>query len=287
VAKTPVIDGIELCYELAGERGEPLLLIAGHGAQLIWWHEALIAGFVERGFLPILFDNRDAGLSTHLPELEVPDVGAVAFGTVPPPYTIEEMAADAARLLGHLDIDAAHVLGVSMGAMVAQALAINHPSCTRSLTSVMSTPDPVHVGGPTLEVLESMGEPSATTRAAYVDQTFASWQRHGSPLLGIDEAWVRDMNGRTFDRAFDPDGVARQLCAIVGSKDRRPGLAGVHVPTLVVHGAIDPVLQLEGGEATAKAVPGATLLVVDDMGHDLPEAMWPRFLDAVAATAGL
>jgi pimeloyl-ACP methyl ester carboxylesterase len=287
VPKTPVTDGIELCYELASDRGDPLLLIAGHGAQLIWWHEALVAGFVDRGFCPILFDNRDAGLSTHLAQLGVPDVAAVVMGEARAPYTIEEMAADADRLLAHLDIAAAHVLGISMGAMVAQAFAINHPSRTKSLVSLMSSPDPVHVGAPTIETLESMGEPPATTRDAYVDQVLASWVAHGSPRLGIDEAWVRDMNGRSFDRAFDPDGVTRQLAAIVGSADRRPGLAGVEVPTLVVHGAIDPVLRLEGGEATAKAVPGATLLVIDDMGHDLPEAVWRRLLNAVASNAGL
>jgi pimeloyl-ACP methyl ester carboxylesterase len=287
VPTTPCTDGIELCYELVGTSGDPLLLIAGHGAQLIWWHGDLVRGFVERGFRPILFDNRDAGLSTHLPHLGVPDLAAVVMRGAPPPYTIDEMAADADRLLAHLGIDAAHVLGVSMGGMIAQSFAINHPARIISLTSVMSSPDPVHVGSPSLETLESMGEPAATTRAAYVDQALASWIVHGSPHLGVDEAWVRDMNGRSFDRAFDPDGVGRQFAAIIGSIDRRPGLARVTVPTLVVHGAIDPVLRLEGGEATAKAVPGATLLVVDEMGHDLPEAIWPRFLDAVASNAGL
>jgi pimeloyl-ACP methyl ester carboxylesterase len=287
VPTTPLTEGIELCYELAGERGEPLLLIAGHGAQLLWWHDALVEGFIARGFLPILFDNRDAGLSTHLSSLGAPDVAAVASGSATAPYSIEDMAADAARLLEHLGIGGAHILGVSMGGMIAQAFAINHGSATKSLISVMSSPDPTHVGVPTAEVLESMGGPAATTRDEYLAQTIDSSHRHGSPRLGLDESWILDTYGRSFDRSFDPDGVTRQFAAIVGSRDRRPGLAGVSAPTLVVHGAIDPVLQLDGGEATAKAVPGATLLVFDDMGHDLPEAIWPRFLDAVASTAGL
>jgi pimeloyl-ACP methyl ester carboxylesterase len=284
---TPASDGIELCYEIVAERGEPLLLIAGHGAQLIWWHADLLDGFVARGFAPIVFDNRDAGLSTHLTELAVPDLVDVVSGVTAPPYTIEDMAADGDRLLRHLGIDAAHVLGVSMGGMVAQSFAINHPNRTKSLTSVMSSPDPLHVGTPTPEVLAEMAEPGPTTRADYLDRSLRSWRAHGSPKLGIDEAWVLDMSARSYDRAFDPAGVARQAAAIVGSPDRRPGLGAVTAPTLVVHGTIDPVLQLEGGEATAKAVPSATLLVIDDMGHDLPESVWPKVLDAVAANAGL
>lgn len=283
------VDGLDLCYEVSGDDdAAPLLLVAGHGAQLIWWHAELVEALAARGFRPIVFDNRDAGLSTHLSKSGLPDVQAIVAGdSTTLAYTIDDMAHDAAALLEHLGVPDAHVLGVSMGGMIAQAFAIHHPNRTRSLTSVSSSPDPVHVGTPTPEVMAEMSVPTATTRDGYVDQSLASWRRHGSPKLGIDEEWVVDTYGRSFDRAFDPDGVARQFGAIVGSKDRRPGLFGVKAPTLVVHGAIDPVLQLEGGEATAKAVPGSTLLVIDDMGHDLPRAVWPQLVDAIASNAGI
>ena len=275
-------NGLALCYEAHGdEADEPMLLIHGHGAQLIAWHEDLLDQLVGLGFYVLTFDNRDAGLSTHLEGAPVPDAAAVVAGEAAPPYVIEEMADDAASLLDALGIEAAHVLGVSMGGMIAQAVAIGHQGKVRSLTSVMSSPDPVRVGTPTPEVLEMMTEPGATTREGVIEQSLASWRRTGSVELGLDEAWMADIAGRQFDRAFDPDGVGRQFAAIVGSPDRRPGLASVTVPTLVVHGAIDPIVTLAGGKATADAVPGATLVVIDKMGHDLPKAAWPQLLDAV------
>jgi pimeloyl-ACP methyl ester carboxylesterase len=282
-------NGLTLCYEVDGDPdGVPLLLIHGHGAQLIAWHPALVDAFVELGFRTIRFDHRDAGRSTHLDALGDPDVFAIAFGdptTVP--YLIDDLADDAAALLGALDISSAHVLGVSMGGMVAQSFAIRHPDRLRSLTSIMSTPDPVRVGQPTDDELTHMLEPGATTRQGVIDQALVSWRRTGSPKLGIDEAWVADVTGRAFDRSFDPGGTLRQFGAIVGSADRRPGLAHVAVPTLVIHGRVDPICTLPGGEATAAAVPGATLLVFDDMGHDLPHVVWPEVLDAIRAVTGI
>jgi pimeloyl-ACP methyl ester carboxylesterase len=282
-------NGLELCYEVDGEEsGEPLLLIHGHGAQLIAWHEDFVAALVARGFRTVRFDNRDAGLSTHLDSLADPDIFAIAFGDAATvPYTIGDLADDAAGLLDALGIAAAHVLGVSMGAMVAQAFAIRHPTMTRSLTSIMSTPDPVRVGQPSDDELEHMLTPGATTRQGVIDQALVAWRRTGSPSLGIDETWVVDVTGRAFDRSFDPRGTLRQLGAIVGSEDRRPGLGRVTVPTLVVHGRIDPICTVGGGEATAAAVPGATLVLIDAMGHDLPKAVWPEVLDAICSVTGV
>jgi pimeloyl-ACP methyl ester carboxylesterase len=273
---------MEICYEVHGDAANPpMLLIHGHGAQLIAWHADLLDQLVELGFYVLTFDNRDTGCSTHLDGAPIPDAVAVVAGDATPPYTMADMADDAAALLDALGIGSAHVLGVSMGGMIAQAFAIGHPARARSLTSVMSSPDPVRVGTPTPEVLALMLEPGATTREGVIEQSLRSWRLTGSPELGLDEAWMADIAGRQYDRAFYPDGVARQFAAIVGSPDRRPGLTGVTVPTLVVHGAIDPIVTLDGGRATAGAVPGSTLLVIDKMGHDLPKAVWPQFLDAV------
>lgn len=286
-AMVPGTGGVELCVlDHAGD-GEPLLMVHGHGAQLISWHDDFVAGLALRGFRPIVFDNRDAGRSTHLESLGVPDATAIVAGEASAPYRIEDMADDACCVLDALGIRAAHVLGVSMGGMIAQSLAIRHPDRVRSLTSVMSSPDPLHVGTPSAEVIAEMLAASPTTKDEVIELALTSWRRQGSPKLGIDEAWITEVTARAYDRAFDPGGVARQFAAIVGSPDRRPGLHGVAAPTLVVHGAIDPVVTVEGGEATAKAVPGATLIVIEDMGHDLPQAIWPRFFDAVAQVAAL
>jgi pimeloyl-ACP methyl ester carboxylesterase len=280
-------NGVDIWYEVAGDPADrPVLLIHGHGAQLIAWHEQLVRDIVALGFHAITFDNRDVGASTHLVDVAAPDVPAVAGGdTTSVAYFIEDMADDAAMLLRSLGVGPAHVLGVSMGGMIAQSFAIRHPELTRTLTSVMSSPDPVRVGAPAPEVIAHWFDPAPTTRQGVIDLAVSSWHQTGSVELGIDEEWIRDVTGRQFDRSFDPVGEARQLGAIVGSPDRRPGLAGVTVPTLVVHGAIDPLVTVEGGVATAKAVPGAELLVIDKMGHDLPKSVWPQFLDAFGSLA--
>jgi pimeloyl-ACP methyl ester carboxylesterase len=280
-------NGVDICYEALGDPADlPVLLIHGHGAQLVAWHEDLVKFLVALGFYAITFDNRDVGRSTHLTDVPAPDVFAIVGGDLATmAYSIEDMADDAAMLLGSLGVGPAHVLGVSMGGMIAQSFAIRYPELTKTLTSVMSSPDPVRVGTPAPEVIEHWFDPAPTTREGIIELALSSWRETGSPELGIDEAWIRDVSGRQFDRSYDPAGVARQFGAIVGSPDRRPGLGGVTAPTLVVHGAIDPLVTIEGGVATAKAVPGAELVVVDKMGHDLPRAVWPQFLDAFASLA--
>jgi pimeloyl-ACP methyl ester carboxylesterase len=281
-------NGIELFYEVAGEpSNDALLLIQGHGAQLIWWPDELVTALVDLGFLVVRFDNRDAGLSTHLDGAGQPDIHAAIAGDLSSvAYTVDDMADDAAALLAGLGIGSAHVLGISMGGMIAQALAIRHRRIVRSLTSVMSTPDPVHIGTPTDAVMAWMVQPPPASREEVIEQAVAWARAFGSPDLGIDEAWVRDLAGRQHDRSRDPDGVARQFGAMVAVPDRTPALERLDVPTLVVHGAIDQQIQVEGGIATAEAVPGAELLVIDGMGHDLPKSVWPMLLDSVARVAG-
>jgi pimeloyl-ACP methyl ester carboxylesterase len=286
---TTKANDVELCYEFVGDERDPVLvMICGHGTQLISWDDRLVDRFVALGIRVLRFDNRDVGLSTHFDDLATPDPWAIAFGdrsTVP--YEIEDLADDTAGMLGSLGLDRVHVLGMSMGGMVAQSLAIRHPDVVASLTSIMSSPDPLRVGTPSDEVIERWLLPAPTTREAAIERAVASWYVEGSPELGVDEPWIADVVGRHFDRARDPAGVARQLGAIVASEDRRPALAGLDVPTLVVHGAVDPVITVQGGEATANAIRGARLVVIDKMGHDLPAAMWPELLESFAKVAGL
>ena len=282
-------NGVEICYETVGDPADPaVLLIHGHGAQLISWDEALIDELVGLGLHVIVFDNRDAGCSTHFDGVAGPDVLAILDGDISSVrYSIEDMADDAAGLLAALEIDDAHVVGISMGGMIAQSFAIRHARRVVTLTSVMSTPDPLRVGTARPEVIERWFEPAPTTKDEVVAAAMESWRATGSVELGLDEAWIHDVTVRQYDRSFDPMGTARQFGAIIGSPDRRPGLSGVTAPTLVVHGAIDPIVTVEGGYATAEAVRGSELIVIDKMGHDLPRAVWPQLLEAFAAHAGI
>ncbi len=277
--------GVRLAYETSGSPGDPpLLLVAGLGGQLISWHADLVAALVARGFFVVRFDNRDVGLSTHLHDAPAPDIDAAIHrgDTSSASYALEDMADDTAALLDHLDVPAAHVVGVSMGGMIAQTLAITHPEWVRTLTSIMSTPSP-RLGAPTPEAAEELRAPPVSSRSEAVEQAVAGSRVIGSPAYPLDEQWRREVTGESYDRGYDPPGVARQLLAIHASGDRSDALRRVRVPTLVIHGDSDPLVQIEGGRATAAAVPNAELLVIAGMGHDLPRAAWPQLLDAVTA----
>ncbi len=282
---TPERAGVRLAYETTGSPdGPPLLLVAGLGGQLISWHADLVAAFVNRGFFVVRFDNRDVGLSTHLHEAPAPDVDAAIHrgDTSSASYALEDMADDTAALMDHLDVPAAHVVGVSMGGMIAQTLAITHPRRLLTLTSIMSTPSP-RLGAPTREAADALTAPAVSSRAEAIEQAVAGSRVIGSPAYPMDEPWRRELTGESYDRSYDPQGVARQLLAIHASGDRSDALTRVRVPTLVIHGDSDPLVQLEGGRATAAAVPGAELLVIAGMGHDLPREVWPQLLDPITA----
>jgi pimeloyl-ACP methyl ester carboxylesterase len=278
---------VELAYEAFGdEGGRPLLLVMGLGTQMLAWHEDLCRELVGRGFFVVRFDNRDIGLSTHLHDAPPPDVMA-AFGgdTSSASYTLEDMADDTVGLLDGLGLTGpVHVVGASMGGMIAQTLAIRHPARVASLTSIMSTTDP-RTGPPTQAGLAALLAPPATTRDEAVARALATYRVIGSPGYPLDEQWLSGIAGQAYDRGHDPLGVARQLMAIHASGDRTPALRELDVPTLVVHGADDQLVQVEGGRATAAAVPGAELLVVPGMGHNLPRELWPQLLDAITALA--
>ncbi len=281
-------NGITIEYETSGNSTEPpVLLIMGLGAQLIAWDEPFISALVQRGFYVIRHDNRDVGRSTWFDEAGLPDLLAVATGgALPTPaYLLPDMADDAAGLLDALGIESAHVIGVSMGGMIAQALAIQHPARVRTLVSIMSTTGDPSVGAPHPEAMGALLAPPPVDREAVIEQSLQTWRVIGSPGFPFDEDRIRTKAGAAYDRAFHPAGSARQLVAIVSSPDRTPALAKVEVPTLVIHGESDPLVDPSGGRATAEAVPGASLWTIPGMGHDLPPVLFEPVADRVAALA--
>jgi pimeloyl-ACP methyl ester carboxylesterase len=277
-------NGIELEYDTFGKEGDPpLLLIMGFSAQMTAWDDAFCQQIADQGFQVIRFDNRDVGLSSRI-EGE-PDLAALFSGdTSSAPYSIDDMADDAAGLLDALDLPGAHIVGASMGGMIAQTFTIRHPEKTLSLCSIMSTTGNREVGQGTPEALAALMAPPATNREEAIERGVNAG-RIISSKVHFDEAKAAKRAGEAYDRAFDPKGVQRQLAAILSQADRTPSLAAIKAPTLVIHGKGDPLVTLSGGEATAKAVPGAELRVLDDMGHDLPEPLWPEIVDAIAANA--
>ncbi|SDJ60299.1 Pimeloyl-ACP methyl ester carboxylesterase [Nonomuraea maritima] len=272
VTTSVAANGIDITYESFGSpEGRPLLLIMGLGAQMIQWDEEFCGLLAEQGHHVVRFDNRDAGLSTHFHDAGVPGRGG------PAPYLLEDMADDAAGLMDALGWTAAHVVGASMGGMIAQAFAIRHPDRVLSLTSIMSTPGPA-VAPPSQAAMAALMSPPPADRAAAMEQSVRTWSVIGSPGYELDAELIKERAGRAYDRCFDPAGTARQLAAINGSPDRREKLAGLHVPALVLHGEADPLVPPAGGQATAEAIPGARLVTYPGMGHDLPRALWPDFV---------
>lgn len=271
---TTTANGIDIAYETHGDPAAPTLLaIHGLGAQLTDWPDHFVQALVDQGFRVVSYDNRDQGRSTWFDEAGDPDLASLLTeGSPAVPYLIPDMAADAAGLLDALGVARAHVLGVSMGGMIAQQFAIDYPDRTISLTSIMSTPNP-GAGPPTPEAAAALLVPPAEGREAVIEQSVAGARIIGSPGFPFDEAAHRARAAVHYDRGNHPVGTARQLAAILASPDRTDGLAQVAVPTLVVHGEDDPLVTLPGGEATATAVPDAELWVIPGMGHDLPEAI--------------
>lgn len=267
---------IDIAYQRAGNPDAPgVLLIMGIAAQLIHWPDEFCQTLVDRGLQVIRFDNRDAGLSTHLTKAPPPDLPATLAGDLSSvSYTLSDMAADAVGLLDALGIDKVHIVGASMGGAIAQTMAIEHPHRVRSLTSMMSTTGNVSVGQPSPEVLrEIFSGPPAVTRDDVVQQALRAFRAVGSPGYPRDENEIAARAGRAYDRAHDPAGVARQAVATVASGDRTERLRHLRVPALVIHGLADPMCDVSGGRATAEAIPGAELILIEGMGHDLPRAL--------------
>lgn len=283
-------NGIEIEYEVIGDAAAPpLLLIMGLGGQMILWPDAFCHDLAARGFRVVRFDNRDVGKSTHCDAAGAPDLAAlmtaVATGTPPAaPYTLSDMAADTVGLLEALKIQRADIVGASMGGMIAQTLAIEHPGCVRTLTSIMSTTGDPSVQ-PRPEALAYLIEPMPMDRAGSIEYGVRMFRAIGSPGFPFEEERIRALAARQYDRGANPAGVLRQLTAILASGDRTEKLRSVTAPTLVIHGKDDILVPFGGGEKTAAAIPGARLEAIDGMGHDLPIALWPRLAGSIAEHA--
>ncbi len=278
-------NGITIEYEQRGS-GVPLLLVMGLGGQLVDWPDGLV-DLLAQHFRVIRFDNRDSGLSTELTG-RPPTTGQLAKAVLfrrplDTEYVLSDMAQDAVALLDHLGIDAAHVVGISMGGMIAQTIAIEHPARVRSLTSIMSTTGNRRVGQPKWRIIAGSLRRPVPTRATAIDQAIEVFR----PLCGptFDEAQFRVMAQRSIDRSYRPAGTARQTAAIIASPDRTEALHDVRVPTLVIHGLIDPLVRPSGGIATAKAIRGSRLVMFNDMAHDLPYTRWHEITDEITTLA--
>ena len=281
-------NGIELCYQEMGDpAGQPLLLVMGLGTQMIAWDEGFCELLAERGFRVIRFDNRDIGRSTKLEAAGAPprlDMMLGRRGSAA--YLLGDMAADTVGLMDRLEIESAHVVGASMGGMIAQAVAIEHPERVRSLVSIMSNTGSRWTGLPSRKAMAVLLGKPPRGREAAIERAVKTFGVIGSPGFPFDEERVRRISGRSYDRGHTAAGVIRQLHAITASGDRTQALHGVRVPTTVIHGNRDPLVRPAGGRATARAIPGARLKIVDGMGHDLPRQLWPVFAAEIAETAG-
>jgi pimeloyl-ACP methyl ester carboxylesterase len=281
------IGELELCYETFGDRSDPaLVLIMGLGTQMIAWRDEFCEGLAARGFFVVRFDNRDVGRSTWLNQLPVPSLWQLLRRDKnAASYTLEDMAEDVVGLLDHLGIERAHVVGASMGSMIAQTLALTHPDRVSSLVSIMGNTGARTSGQPTLRASKALITVPPKDRDGYVEHSVKTLTLIGSPGFERDESDLRELARSAFDRGRNPAAGARQLAAIIASGDRSKRLRGITAPTLVIHGKADKLVRPSGGRATAKAIGGAQLLEIPGMGHDLPRDAWPQIIDAIVANA--
>jgi pimeloyl-ACP methyl ester carboxylesterase len=280
-------NGIELCYQEMGDPdGEPLVLVMGLATQMIAWDPGFCSLLADRGFRVVRFDNRDSGRSTTLDSAGVPSrIDMVTGRRATAAYLLRDMARDTIGLMDQLEFESAHIAGVSMGGMIAQTLAIEFPERVRSAVSIMSTTGSRWVGLPSFKAFGALLAAPPRDRDGMIERTLRTFKVIGSPGFPFDEERVREIAGRSYDRGHSAAGVARQLHAILASGDRTRSLRELDLPATVIHGGSDPLVRPAGGRATARAIPGARLRIIEGMGHDLPRGVWPQVADEVAATA--
>ena len=283
-------NNIRIEYETFGDPSSPaILLIAGLSAQLIYWDEEFCKRLAQAGLYVIRFDNRDAGLSTKLDAAGVPDMSDIlrklmSRQKVTPPYTIEDMAADAVGLLDALNIEKAHICGMSMGGMIAQSLAIHYPQRVLSLTSIYSTTGNPQLPQPKPEVMSLLLTPPPRDRDLFIQFELDLFRALTGPRFGFDEKWIRETMGKAYDRSYYPQGTGRQLVAVMTQSNRKAELQNLKVPTLIIHGDSDPLVSVEAAQDAADAVPGAELIILEGMGHDLPHGpAWTQIADHIIA----
>jgi pimeloyl-ACP methyl ester carboxylesterase len=280
-------NGITLCYETFGDpSAPPVLLIMGLGTQMIAWNTQFCEELAGRGHFVVRFDNRDTGRSTRLDGAPVPKLHEIALRRIGrPAYRLADMALDTVGMMDVLGLERAHVVGVSMGGMIAQTIAARHPTRVRSLTSIMSNTGARWTGQPALKTYPVLLGSSPTDRDGFIEHGLKTWTTIGSPGFARDELELRAMIELSFDRGASAAGTARQLGAIIASGDRRRELRAVQAPTLVIHGEADKLVSPSGGRATAKAIDGARLVTIPGMGHDLPRDAWPQIIGAIVQHA--
>jgi pimeloyl-ACP methyl ester carboxylesterase len=284
---TCIAGDVELCYQTFGDPGDTaLLLVMGLGTQMLWWREAFCETLAERGFHVVRYDNRDVGRSSRLSHAPLPTAWQLLRrDRRAATYTLSDMAGDGLALLDHLGIHRAHVVGASMGGMIAQTMAVERPERVLSLVSMMSNTGAWWAGRPALRLYPRLITRPPAERDTYVEQSVRGFRQIASPGFEWDEEEHRQMAAMAFDRMLEPAASTRQLAAILASGDRTPLLRRITTPTLVIHGTADRLVRPSGGRATAKAIPGARLMMIEGMGHDLPRGAWPRVIDGIVANA--
>jgi pimeloyl-ACP methyl ester carboxylesterase len=280
--------GVDICYQTFGDPGDdPLLLVMGLGGPMTWWNPDFCRMLADNGFYVIRFDNRDVGRSSKLQQRVTRRTIVRAFSglKVRAPYTLSDMAADGFALLDHLGIESANLVGISMGGMIVQTMALDNPSRVRSLTSIMSTTGRRSVGWQDPRLAPMLLAKREKSREAYIETSAKLWKLIGSPLYPDTTETVRERAAETFDRGVNPAGVMRQMLAILAQPDRSRHLRSLRIPTLVIHGLNDRMVHVSGGRATSHAVPGSELLLVPGMGHDLPIPLHETFVNAIRQNA--
>jgi pimeloyl-ACP methyl ester carboxylesterase len=280
------VGDIDICYETFGDPGDPaMLLIMGLGTQMVAYHDDFCAELAGRGFFVIRHDNRDIGRSTHLDGAPTPSLLQLAKRDRKSAYTLADMANDSVGVLDCLGIEKAHIVGTSMGGMIAQTIAIRHPERTLSLVSIMSNTGGFWNGQPALTMYAVLLRPSPRDRDGFVEHAVAMFSKIGGSGYEPDVEDLRHIATLSFDRGHDAQGWQRQLAAIIADRDRSSQLRKLGIPATVIHGADDKLVRPSGGRATAKAIPGARLVMIPGMGHGLPRGAWPTIIGAIADTA--